>query len=49
MRVVEPMNAMMKGFSDDDLRSMANAVSSSASELPVAEPPRPPGSNGRAR
>jgi len=30
MRVVEPMNAMTKGLSDDDLRSVANVISSNS-------------------
>jgi cytochrome c553 len=42
MRVVEPMNAMMKGLSDDDLRGMAKAISN----LP---PPTPGGSPDPAR
>ena len=38
MRVVEPMNAMTKGFSDDDLRSMANVISKLPPPFPAAEP-----------
>jgi len=37
MRVVEPMNAMMKGLGDDDLRGMANVISQSPPPLPAAE------------
>jgi cytochrome c553 len=38
MRVVEPMNAMTKGLSDDDLRSMANVISKLPPPFPAAEP-----------
>jgi cytochrome c553 len=41
MRVVEPMNAMMKGLSDDDLRGMANMISQLPPPRPAAEPPNP--------
>ena len=41
MRVVEPMNAMMKGLSDDDLRSMANVISQLPPPVPAAEPADP--------
>jgi cytochrome c553 len=34
MRVVEPMNAMMKGLSDDDLRGMADVIA----QLPAPRP-----------
>src|SRR5919197_6372545 len=41
MRVVEPMNAMTKGLSDDDLQSMANVISQLPPPRPAAEPPDP--------
>ena len=41
MRVIEPMNGMMKGLSDDDLRGMADAISKLPPPLPTAEPPDP--------
>src|SRR5437870_5009929 len=41
MRVVEPMNAMMKDLSNNDLRSMANVISNLPPPLPAAEPPDP--------
>jgi cytochrome c553 len=41
MRVVEPMNAMTKGLSDDDLRGMAKAISSLPPPPPAAGPPDP--------
>ena len=41
MRVVEPMNEMTKGLSDDDLRRMADVISQLPPQLPVAEPSDP--------
>ena len=41
MRVVEPMNAMTKGLSDDDLRGMADVLSKLPPPPPAAEPPDP--------
>lgn len=41
LRVVEPMNAMTKGLSDDDLRNMADAISQLPPPLPAAEPADP--------
>jgi cytochrome c553 len=41
MRVLEPMNEMTKGLSDDDLRRMAEVISQLPLQLPVAEPPDP--------
>lgn len=41
MRVVEPMNEMTKGLGDDDLRSMANAISKLPPPLPAAGPSDP--------
>ena len=41
MRVVEPMNAMTKGLSDDELRSMAEVIAKLPPPLPAAEPPDP--------
>ena len=38
IRIVEPMNAMTKGLSDDDLRAMAEAIS----QLPPPPAPGPP-------
>jgi cytochrome c553 len=41
MRVVEPMNEMTKGLSDDDVRRMAELISKLPPPLPAAEPPDP--------
>jgi cytochrome c553 len=41
MRVVEPMNEMTKGLSDDDLRRMADMIAKLPPPLPAAEPPDP--------
>jgi len=41
MRVVEPMNEMTKGLSDDDVRGMAELVAQLPPPLPAAEPPDP--------
>jgi len=41
MRVVEPMNAMLKGLSDDDLQKMAAMISKLPPPRPVAEPAEP--------
>jgi cytochrome c553 len=41
MRVVEPMNEMTKGLSDDDVRRMAEVISKLPPPLPAAEPPDP--------
>jgi cytochrome c553 len=41
MRVVEPMNEMSKGLSDDDVRGMAELVAQLPPPLPAAEPPDP--------
>jgi len=41
MRVVEPMNEMTKGLSDDDVRRMAELISQLPPPLPTAEPPDP--------
>jgi cytochrome c553 len=41
MRVVEPMNEMTKGLSDDDLHRMAEVISKLPPPLPVAEPADP--------
>jgi cytochrome c553 len=41
MRVVEPMNAMTQGLSDDDVRRMAELISKLPPPLPAAEPPDP--------
>lgn len=38
MRVVEPMNAMMKDLSDDDLRGMANVIAQLPPPVPAADP-----------
>jgi cytochrome c553 len=43
MRVVEPMNEMAKGLSDDDLRSLADALAA----LPPPKPPADPGDPAR--
>jgi cytochrome c553 len=41
MRVVEPMNAMMKDLSDDDLRGMAKLISRLPPPVPAADPANP--------
>ena len=41
MRVVEPMNEMTKGLSDDDVRRMAEVIAKLPPPLPAAEPPDP--------
>jgi cytochrome c553 len=41
LRVVEPMNAIMKGLSDDDLRGMANAIAQLPPPRLAAEPANP--------
>jgi cytochrome c553 len=41
MRIVEPMNEMTKGLSDDDVRRMAEVISKLPPPLPPAEPPDP--------
>jgi cytochrome c553 len=41
MRVVEPMNAMMKGLSDDDLQKMAAIISKLPAPRPASEPADP--------
>lgn len=41
MRIVEPMNAMMKGLSDDDLRGMADMISQLPPPRTAAEPANP--------
>ncbi len=41
MRVVAPMNEMMKDLSDDDLRDMANVISKLPPPLPATEPSDP--------
>jgi cytochrome c553 len=41
MRIVEPMNEMTKGLSDDEVRSMAELISKLPPPLPAAEPPDP--------
>jgi cytochrome c553 len=41
LRVVEPMNEMMKGLSDDDLRGMADMISRLPPPPPAAEPADP--------
>ena len=41
IRVVEPMNAMMKGISDDDLRRMSATIAKLPPPPPAAEPPDP--------
>lgn len=38
LRVVEPMNAMMKGLSDDELRGMANVISQLPPPPPAVAP-----------
>jgi cytochrome c553 len=43
MRVVEPMNEMAKGLSDDDLRSLSDALAA----LPPPKPPADPGDPAR--
>jgi len=43
MRVVDPMNDMAKGLSDDDLRSLADFIS----KLPAPQPPDGPVDNAR--
>ena len=49
MRNIEPMNGMMKGLSDDDLRRMAEALAKLPPPNAAAEPPDPAEPNGRAR
>jgi cytochrome c553 len=39
MRVVEPMNEMTKGLSDDDVRRMAELIAQLPPPLPAADPP----------
>jgi cytochrome c553 len=41
MRLVEPMNAMLKGLSDDDLQMMAAMISKLPPPRPAAEPAEP--------
>jgi cytochrome c553 len=41
MRVVEPMNEVTKGLSDDDVRRMAELISKLPPPAPVAEPSDP--------
>ncbi|MGH7768630.1 MAG: c-type cytochrome [Candidatus Binatia bacterium] len=41
MRVVEPMNAMMKSLSDDDLQKMAAIISKLPPPRPATEPAEP--------
>jgi len=41
MRVVEPMNEMTKGLSDDDLRGMAELISQLPPPRPAPGPPDP--------
>jgi cytochrome c553 len=41
MRVVEPMNEVTKGLSDDDVRRMAELISKLPPPPPAAEPPDP--------
>jgi cytochrome c553 len=41
MRVVEPMNEVTKGLSDDDVRRMAELISQLPPPRPAAEPPDP--------
>jgi cytochrome c553 len=48
LRVVEPMNAMMKGLSDDDLRGMANVIAQLPPPRPAAEPVNPARLDARA-
>jgi cytochrome c553 len=48
IRVVEPMNAMMKDLSDDDLRGMANVIARLPPPVPAADP-ADPGRLERAR
>jgi cytochrome c553 len=48
LRNAEPMNAMMKGVSDNDLQRMAAAISKLPAPPPAAEPPILAGSNGHA-
>src|ERR1700746_1602147 len=43
LRVAEPMNEQAKELSDDDLRSMADAISTS----PAPRPPADPGDSAR--
>src|SRR5215468_8645536 len=41
LRVAEPMNDLAKELSDDDLRSMADAIAASPAPKPVADPGDP--------
>jgi cytochrome c553 len=41
MRVVEPMNAMLKGLDDDDLQKMAAMISQLPAPPPATEPAEP--------
>ena len=41
MRVVEPLHEINKGFSDDDVRRMAELIAQLPPPLPAAEPPDP--------
>lgn len=41
LRRVEPMNSMMQGASDDELKRMAAALSKLPAPQPAAEPPDP--------
>jgi cytochrome c553 len=41
MRVVEPMNEVTKGLSDDDVRRMAELISKLLPPPPAADPPDP--------
>ena len=41
IRIVEPMNAMTQGLSDDELRRMAEVIAQLPPPLPAAAPPDP--------
>ena len=41
MRVIEPMNEMAKGLSDDDLRKVADIISKLPPPVPVSDTPDP--------
>ena len=41
MRIVEPMNEVTKGLSDDDLRRMADVIAELPPPLPAADAPDP--------
>ena len=42
LRSIEPMNAMTKGLTDDELRNMADAIANLPPPRPVEEPGDPP-------